>query len=169
MDSLDIKLHWGLSDAQLSEIYQTAKKEGVLSLVAFDGDIDEKGFMLFAKDVAVFGSGFDDQGRPLGFFYLTSFEGATARLHFCFFQAGRAQRHLLGRQVMGWCFKTFRFESLIGIVPVINRGACQYAREVGGKEMGVIPGICWIDRLKRAVSGVQFIFTKGDSDYGRNV
>lgn len=170
MDILEIKTQWQLSDEQLSNIYEAARREGVLGLVAFDTAVDEEGFLLFARRVEVFGSGFDDQGRPLGFFYLTSFEGSTARLHFCLLAAGRPHRQFLGRAVIDWCFKTYELESLIGVAPSINRGACQYAREMGGQEMGVIPGLCWIDRLKRSVGGVQFVFinTKGE-DNGRIV
>lgn len=163
-----LKLYWQLSDDDLSKIYQTAKREGVLNLVAFDVDINEECFKLFARRVEVFGAAFNDEGRPVGFFFLANFEGATARFHFCFLKAGRKDRRVIGQTVLDWCFGTFEFQSLIGVIPSINQGACQFAREMGGKEMGIIPGMCWINRLKRSVGGVQFIFTKGDSN-GRHV
>jgi|GEM_PF-6590184 len=168
MIDFSILLYWQLSEDQLTEIYETALGEGVLDLVAFDAKVDEGSFLIFARRAPVFGVGCGPEGQPLGFFYLTGFEGRAARVHFCFFKAGRELRSFLGRAVLDWCFSVFELQSLIGVVPAINPGACQYAREMGGLMMGIVPGMCWIERLKRAVGGVQFVFTKGD-DHGRDV
>ena len=39
-----------------------------------------------------------------------------------------------------------------------NRGAIDYALNLGGRLLGKIPGFCWIERLKRSVSGIQILF-----------
>lgn len=168
MIDFSIMLYWQLSEDQLTEVYETARTEGVLSLVAFDVQASEELFLIFARQAEVFGVVYGPDGRPLGFFYLTGFEGSTARAHFCYFQAGRERRGVIGRAVLDWCFSTFELRSLIGVIPSINPGACRYAREMGGREMGLIPGLCWIARLRRCVGGVQFVFTKGE-DHGRDV
>lgn len=170
MNDYTIRLYWELSDKELGEIYATAQAERVLDIVAYDCQVDLERFLLFARRVEVFGAVMDGD-KTMGFFYLTSFEGSTARVHFCLFEAGREYREEAGRAVLDWCFKSFeygRLVSLIGIVPAINQGVIKYAREMGGQEMGTIPGFCWIERLKRSVGGVQFIFTKGEY-HGRHV
>jgi len=147
-----------LNDWQLTQLYDIAKREKVLDSVAFDVVADLDLFLASVRLMTFFGAGYNSDDQPLGFFYLTNFEGNTARLHFCFFEAGRNRRFELGRWVIDWCFKAFELKCLVGIVPVINRGAVNYARAVGGYEMGTIPGICYIHRLERSVGGVQFIF-----------
>jgi len=161
-------LYWELSDAQLSDIYHTARRENVLEQVAFDAPVNEECFLLFARRVEVFGACFDPDGRPAGFFYLTNFEGSTARIHFCLFEAGHACRATIGGRVLDWCFEVFEFKALIGIIPSTNTGAIGFARKMGGREIARIPGFCWIEKLKRSVSGVQFIFERSDC-HGRNV
>lgn len=163
MGKYDIKLYWHLSDEDLGRLYDIGKADGVLDLVAFDANISREMFALFAQRVEFFGAvyGGGDGGEPMGFFYLTSFEGGTARLHFCNFRVARPFLAELGRLVLDWCFETFEFKSLIGIVPAFNVGAIRFAREMGGREMGRIPGMCWMERLKRAVSGIQFLFLPG--------
>lgn len=163
-----IWLYWELSDSQLSEIYHTARRENLLDQVAFDASVNEECFMLFARRVEVFGTAYDPEGRPLGFFYLTNFEGSTARIHFCLFEAGHPHRVAAGGRVLNWCFEVFEFKALIGIIPSINTGAIGYAHKMGGREIARIPGLCWIEKLKRSVSGVQFIFERSDV-HGRNV
>lgn len=167
-EGFEMKLYWEMTEARLAEIYRTARREGVIDQVAFDAAVNEECFLLFARRVEVFGAGFDDRGRPLGFFYLNNFEGATARLHFCLFEAGRPRRLELGRRVLDWCFETFEFKALLGLVPTVNPAAIDYARRMGGRESALIPGLCWIERLKRTVDAVQFIFERSDA-HGRNV
>lgn len=171
-----IKLYWEMSDAGLEELYEIGRAEGVLDHVLYDVRADKNLFLIFARKAEVFGAvyapggafrprgaeerspGRPKDGRPLGFFYLDSFEGSTARLHFCLFRAGRNERLAVGRQVLDWCFETFEFKSLVGVVPALNPGAVGYARAMGGRCLGLIPGACWIERLRRTVAGVQFVF-----------
>ncbi len=162
-ESCEIKLYWQLTEEELAEVYKIAEAEKLLDLVAFDAAINKQMFLLFAGQVEVFGlvlhlTDNAPKGKPVGFFYLTAFEGATARLHFCAFKAGRDHRHRLGKIALDWCFATFEFQSLVGVIPAYNLGARQYALEMGGEFRGLIPGACWIKRLKRAVAGAQFLF-----------
>ncbi len=156
--SHQIKLYWEMTDEELGRIYDQARKEGALDLVAYDAAVSRDLFMLFARRAEVFGAVHGEEEIPLGFFYLNAFEGRTARMHFCFLAAGRPERREIGRTVLKWCFATFDFECLVGIVPAINRGAVAFALEAGGRRMGEIPGCCWIEKLKRTVAGVQFLF-----------
>ena len=155
----NIRLYWSLSDDDLSRLYSQAKADGALDVMAYDLAVSEDLFVLFARKAEVFGAVYGSKKDPLGFFYLTGFEGGTARIHFCLFRAGRADRLEIGRQVLAWCFETFEFQCLLGVVPEINQGAARFAENCGGLKMGKVPGFCWVDRLKRAVGGLQFLFT----------
>lgn len=154
----NIKLFWDMDYGEIDRIYDVGEAEGALKAVMYMAPMDRYMFACFARNCVVFGAGFDQAGNVLGFFYLDGFEGATARLHFCFFEAGRKDRHALGHQVMEMCFKQFHLKALIGVVPSIYSGACDYAREVGGREVGRIPGMCWFERLRRNVGAVMFVF-----------
>ena len=159
MGEYEIKLYWQLTDAELGNIWFRGMVCGALPLMARDiQEMTPELFSLFARRVEVFGSIYTPDGVNVGLFYLTDFEGSTAQIHFCLFEAGRKDRLAIGREVLDWCFKTFEFQAVVGIVPSINQGAARFARECGGREMGIIPGHCWIARLKRAVGGHQFLF-----------
>lgn len=153
-----IKLYWELSDAALERLYEIGRREGILDHVLYDVSADRNLFVIFARKAEVFGSVYARDGEPAGFFYLDSFEGSTARLHFCFFKSGRKRRHDIGRQVLNWCFETFEFKCLKGVIPAVNPGAMRYACEMGGRFRGFIPGNCWLERRRRTVSGALFIF-----------
>lgn len=155
-----IKLYWEMSESEIERLFETARREGALDQTAYDLRVDKNLFMIFAGRAEVFGTVYDREVRPFGFFYLDSFEGSTARIHFCLFEAGRPVRHELGRLVLNWCFETFDFKCLRGVIPAINAGAVNYAREMGGSFRGLIPGSCWIERLRRTVAGAHFIFQR---------
>lgn len=165
--SYKIKLYWELSDEALERLYEIGRQEGVLDHALYDVSADLNLFLIFARKAEVFGSVYAQNGEEAGFFYLDSFEGSTARLHFCFFKAGRERRHEIGRQVLNWCFETFEFKCLKGLIPVINSGAIRYAGEMGGRFWGFIPGNCWLEKLRRTVAGALFIFLRPAGGPGR--
>lgn len=159
MASYQIKQYHRLTDEDLAELYRLGRDCGALSVTALDfAGFDQNWFWLFARRAEVFAAVEGGPGRFVGFFYLTDLLAATARIHFCLFREGRRRRASIARDVLGWCFAAFEFQSLTGIVPVINQGAARFARECGGRELGLIPGACFVDRLRRAVGGQQFLF-----------
>lgn len=152
----------GLSVAEIRELYQAGAADGTLNLVAYDcpelsGDLFET-FVRRLDRIGFFAGVYDACARPLGFFFLSCFEGETARVHFCVFSRAAGERHELGGFVLKNIFRLFKLKSLIGVVPVINPGAARYCAEMGGARRGLIPGACWIARLRRAVGGIQFLF-----------
>lgn len=155
-----IKLYWEMNDAEVESLYEIGFREKALDHVIYDIRADRKIFLIFTGRAEVFGAVYDTAEAPMGFFYLDSFEGSTARIHFCFFKAGRGDCYEIGRQVLKWCFETFDFKCIRGIVPAFNVGVIRYAHKLGGRFRGFIPGNCWIERLKRSMAGAQFIFTR---------
>ena len=157
--SYEIKQYWQLSDKDIDALYDSAVAEKVLEMVAYDMPVNRELFHLFAKRAEVFAAVYDGATHQ-AFFYLSHFEGSVARLHFCFFKTGRPDRHEIGRLVLNWCFDSFDFKCLISVPPATNFGAVKYAREMGGREVGKLPGFCWIEKLKRVVDGIMFIFER---------
>jgi len=150
----------------VDRLYEVGAVEEVLDHVIYDVRVDKNLFVIFAGRAEVFGAVYDPEDAPMGFFYLDSFEGSTSRIHFCFFKAGRGDCYEIGRQVLKWCFETFDFKCIRGIVPAANVGAIRYAHNLGGRFRGFIPGNCWIERLKRTMAGAQFIFTRSAARQG---
>ena len=148
----------------LERLSEAGMADGALPVVLYDGPVTPVNFREFARrpDVAFAAV---RRGREwLGFFYLTNLEGRVARIHFCSYRAARGDIAGLGRMALEWCFRTFELQALIGAVPVINGGAVAYARAMGGREMGRVPGMCWIERLRRAVDAWMFLFLPEKED-----
>ncbi len=151
----------GLTKREILALYQIGAADGTLNLVAYDSPALDAGlFETFVRldRVGFFAGVYDEHARPAGFFFLSAFEGETARFHFCLFRWAFDQRHEIGAFVLENVFRCFRLKSLIGLVPVINSGAVRYCLEMGGRRSALIPGAAWIARLGRAVGGVQFLF-----------
>lgn len=153
-----------MSGAELAALYSAGQNDKALHAVAYALPwlITADYFFNFASSVDVFCGGFDVAGEPWGFFYLDSFEGETARLHFCPYRSARADIDDCGRRAIDWCFKHYDLQCLIGIVPEPYFSAADFARRMGGREMGKVPGIAPMARLKRALAGHIFIFERGD-------
>ena len=155
-----IKMYPEMSDGDLAELYQTAESEKLFDHVCYDWPMSEAVFSLAVRRAEVFAAVYDGEGQPLAFFYLTDFQGLSAHVHMGFFKRGRSRRHEVGRMVLNWCFETFAFQCLVGLIPVINRAAAWYAGELEGERLGKIPGCCWIERLRQSVDGIMFIFER---------
>ncbi|UQZ89812.1 hypothetical protein C4J81_11565 [Deltaproteobacteria bacterium Smac51] len=152
----------GLSLDEVKELYEIGAADGTLDIVAYDCPRLSPGlFETFVRrldKIGFFAGVYGDQDRPVGFFFLSCFEGDTARIHFCLFNYGMERRHEIGDFVLETCFNFFKLKTLIGLVPVINQGAANYCLEMGGRKTVLIPGACWIARLRRSVGGLQYLF-----------
>lgn len=152
----------GLKPSEINDLYRIGDADGTLALVAYDcPELNAHMFETFVRRlsrIGFFAGVYDRRARPVGFFFLSSFEGETARFHFCIFRWASDRRHEIGEKVLENVFRRFKLKSLIGLVPAINPGAAEYCREMGGKEMGAITGACWLARLGRSAGGLQFLF-----------
>lgn len=153
-----------LGNGEIDRLFEAGMADGALPVVLYDGPVSPESFRAFVRRPDVVFAAVIRGREWLGFFYLTSLEGRVARLHFCSFRAARADIEVLGRMALDWCFRTFELQALIGAVPVINGGAVAYARAMGGREMGRVPGMCWFDRLQRAVDARMFLFLPQEED-----
>lgn len=116
----EIKLYLEMNDEELEELYNTGIQDGSLKLTAYDAQISLALFLLFIRQVDVFGAVYNKAGQAQGLFYLNRFEGDSARIHFCPFKTGREKLDVLGKMVLEWCFAVFEFKSIVGIVPSIR-------------------------------------------------
>lgn len=148
-----------LTPKDLEELYEAARQERMLEIIGREADsVSWTDFLDVVRLSQLFFAGYrPGDGKPLGFAYLSHPEGDTARVHFAMFRAGRADRLELGRRALEICF-AHPWACLVGLIPVTFAGAVQYARDLGGREMGRIPGACWMARLGRSVAGAQFLF-----------
>ncbi len=155
-----------LTAKDLAALYECAGRERQLAVIGREAEaVNWTAFLDVVRLSPLFFAGYRiEDGAPLGFAYLSHCEGDTARIHFAMFRAGRADRVRLGREALGLCFKSHPWACLIGLIPVTFAGAVQYARELGGLEMGEIPGACWMARLGRSVSGTMFLFFPKEGD-----
>jgi hypothetical protein len=150
---------WELTPEQCGEIYDAAVAERKLDIVLFAREYTRDDFITEFQAASA-ATSYDDQGQPRGFIYLTSFEGRTARLHFCPFGVARPYLYDLAGAAMEWAYRVYDLDALLGAVPVINQGACRFAEAMGGVSLGVIPGLCYIRRLGRHVDGAMYLFKK---------
>lgn len=169
----DIKQYWDMTDADLREIYDHARAHDLLERVVYDAGLNWKLFQMFVRRAECFCAVRAD-GRWRGFFYLSHFEGATARLHLGLADDGgggpaageRLSRNSaiidddrpdrLARQVLDWCLATFEFRSLLVVVPAADQRANRLWAALGAERLAEIPGLCWLDKKKQNVSGSLF-------------
>ena len=154
-----------LSPKDLAALFEAAQRERQLAVIGRDAEsVSWTDFLDVVRLSPLFFAGYrPGDGEPLGFAYLSHAEGATARIHFAMFRAARVDRLRLGREALDLCFKAHPWACLIGLIPDTFVGAVRFARELGGVEMGKIPGACWMARLGRSVAGVQFLFLPPDA------
>ena len=150
----DIKQYWDLSDDDLRQLYDQALKDELLDRVAYDAKLNRSLFPLFARRAECF-CGLRAGGRWNGFFYLSRFEGATARLHLAL--PGSAVPAAAVRQVLDWCFETFEFKSLFIVAPAGDAQAAALWPALGAERLADIPGLCWLENRKKNVPGRLFV------------
>ncbi|MDR2946596.1 MAG: hypothetical protein LBV79_07625 [Candidatus Adiutrix sp.] len=182
----DIKQYWDLTDGDVDAVYQHAVREKLLDRILYDAASSRALFQLFARQAECFcavyapaaasagsaGSsrGFgrvpsDSPARPAGrnagFFYLSHFEGATARLHLAL--AGGEKREAappalgFARQILDWCFATFEFKSLLTVSPAADESQARLWVDLGAAPLAEVPGLCWLEKQKKTAPGRVFI------------
>ena len=153
-----VKLYWELSDQELEAIYTLSLREGILPGLPFEAGLSTANFCLFARRVEVFGAVYGLDLNPKALFFLTNFEGNTARFHLRLLSSeAKSTGQLLPKWVGDWCFRHFEFRSLTLLLPTIDTGANCLAVDMGGQHLGEIPGACWVKGLKKTVAGELFV------------
>lgn len=172
----EIKQYWDLIDDDLHAIYDQALEHRLLDRVAYDARMGRGLFLLFVRRAECF-CALKTGERWSGFFYLSHFEGATARLHLALPElpssrtGGQPSASRTGsaalprpaapapviRQVLDWCFETFGFKSLFIVTPASDQAAAALWSGLGAERLADIPGLCWLEKQKKTAAGSLFV------------
>ena len=159
-----VKLYWELNDQELEAVYGLSLHENILAGLPFEAGLSATHFCLFAKRVEVFGVVYGVDLSTKALFFLTNFEGNTARFHLRLFSGSGGDKNepqLLPKWVGDWCFKHFEFRSLTLLIPSVGTESSCLGLDMGGHHLGEIPGACWIKDIKRTVPGDLFVVVPG--------
>ena len=148
----DIRQYWDLSDEDIQAVYDQAERGKLLDRAAYDVGLNRKLFHFFARRAECFCAVYAEK-RLAGFFYLSRFEGATARLHLALAAAPDGVRQDLARQALDWCFSTFDFKSLFIVAPAGDAEAAELWTSLGAQTLAEVPGLCWLEKKKKNVPG----------------
>lgn len=156
----DIKQYWDLSDNDIYAVYDHAAGENFLTGAVYDASLSREMFQLFARQAECFCAVLVNGGN-YGFFYLSRFEGATARLHLAL-PGGEADglREDVGRRILDWCFSIFEFKSLLAVTPAADAEAARLWSALGAGRLSEVPGLCWLEQKKRSVPGALFLLMR---------
>lgn len=121
-------------------IFEAMQREGLTHTVFYDGPVNQGDFEK-AMEQAVMIPIYRD-GALLAAAWLRDIQGATASLHFCFFDAGRPEAVNIGVKLLRFVFACSKLQSLFGITPKPYRSAVRYITAVGGHILGEVAGAC---------------------------
>lgn len=152
----DIKQYWDLTDGDLHAVYDHAVREKILDRVFYDATLSRKMFPLFVRQTECF-CALRSERSPAGFFSLSRFEGATARLRLGLSGRDRSDQAV---EALDWCFSTFEFKSLLLVCPASDSEAAELCLGLGAARLAEIPGLCWLEKKKKSVAGTLFMFNR---------
>jgi hypothetical protein len=157
-----------LSLRDMTRLYMEGMSNRQIKATMFLGaeDYSFARFLETADISDLFVAGYED-GQPVAVVYITHRVGDSARVHFLIYGAGIMMRHCIGRQFMDFLYPALDVRSLLGFIPVVNRGARRFMQEltrgsVVTKSMGIIPGAFWLEKTNRAIDVEQFLFIPGE-------
>lgn len=153
----NIKLYWELEDQELGEVFKRCQENDLKQILPPDIREEARLFILFTRQVEVFGVVYETaEEKMLGFFFITNFEGCTARLYCQPFNDDVSESVGLG--VLHWCFLHFEFKSLTLMVSALDSKALSLARHMGGRYLGEIPGALFGPEVYKTTNGKLFLF-----------
>jgi len=152
-----------IDDVYLSILWQKLHKQQLLRRVFYEGSCTrEIEFIQFARreDISLFC--IEDKNTPLAIVWLNTWEGYTARIHFCGFREawGEPKSVFLGNAIHRELFSATRADgspyviTLVGVIPATNVLALKYIEKIGYRRSGIWPGACYIKRLNKHVDAV---------------
>lgn len=159
-----------LKDSQLAGLYERMKRDGTVEQVFFAGEVqgpDE--FVAYFKNPGnhLWVHADDETQDFLGFCWLNTFEGRSARLHYNAFSEAWGQKTfemaiqsvktLLGMQdEQGKYF----LDVLIGLTPTDNWRSCEFVKRVGAEVAGVIPKMLWNAYKQKSMDALMVYYTR---------
>lgn len=120
--------------------------EGLHRIVFYDGGVQSEADLLhLVAPERAWCYAFECAGEPLAFFWCNGFSGRAAHIHFCFFRAGMHRADELGKRAMRFLLgiegrSEAPLDALLGVTPAPFAHAVRYAKRLGFRELGRIPG-----------------------------
>lgn len=138
-------------------VYTAMQREKLVDTVFYDGPMSRYMFTQTMEQAVMMTLHCNDD--LLAAAWLKDIRGATASLHFCFFDAGRPEAVSIGGTLLRFIFGCSNLQSLYGITPKPYRSAVRYAAAVGGAILGEVPGACVLHhRGGRVVPAIVSVF-----------
>jgi hypothetical protein len=137
------------------------------STVLFSLHEDQKAFQYWAELAAR--PGYDvnvvygPAGEKLAFFWTSGLEGLGAFFHFGFLEAGLARRMEIGRYVLNLMWSC-GYKCLASITPAERLHVIAYGQALGGRVMGLWPGVCYLAAQEKYVDGILIQFKPREGD-----
>lgn len=160
------------SREELSGLYNRVISEGMEELLFYDGTINSCGEFLNSvhseKTLLFIPFVYDDNNYdPLGMIWLNRFERFTAQGHYVFYRNywGTGLAEKAGRMFMQQVTESM-FTTLVGVTPLNNPHACQYCKDIGMTEVGIIPKMVYSKAEDKAVDAILHYITKDDFKEG---
>ena len=140
------------------------EQDGLLPFVFYDGLTDNySDYIHFMSDPAVACYyAYDAAGRAVASCWLNNYIGLAAQIHFVFLRHVGDSALDIARATVAHILRPGIISALYGITPKPYRHAWHFARQVGFKVMGEVPGVCWVARRKQYYPGVFTLLTKPD-------
>ena len=150
-----------LRDSQIKDLWIRMVGEGTARTVFIDGTVQSADdFLASMKHPGNQLWVFMEDGEPLVFFWLNSFEGRTARVHFCAFKTvwGRRAKEIAA-DGLKLCLtdrdgKGPLLDCLIGYTPVRNRLACRFIQKIGMRPVGEVPNLLFDAYEGQSITGL---------------
>ena len=149
------KQYWDLNNEDMHKLYELGQASGALESVFYDTSVSPELFELFARRAECFGAIQDEQGTFIGLFFLNHFEGGSARLNLGLFNE-QPISVIAWEAVIEWCFNTFEFRCLTFVMPA-HQQKRTVVSALGWQYLGIIPGMCWVEKRKRCVDGHLYV------------
>lgn len=159
-----------LKDSELAALYDRMQRDGTVEQVFFAGEVQSADefvayFKLPGNRLWVH---VDDATQDfLGFCWLNTFEGRSARLHYNAFSEAWGQKTfemaIQSVKTLLWMQDKqgeYLLDVLIGLTPTDNWRSCEFVQKVGAEVAGVIPKMLWNAYEQKSMDALMVYYTR---------
>jgi|GEM_PF-491745 len=139
-----------MRDSEIAELFDMMRNQGCLPVVFYDKSvIDSAGFIreMKRRDTHFFVA-YTINKTPLAMWWLNTFEGRSARIHFCAFKAAFGISPTIGRECLARTLQmqvdgAYILDCLIGITASSNKLALRALKKAGMIAASTIPNMLY--------------------------
>lgn len=165
-----VKVSTQMEEWEILELWRASLDDGTLKYVFANGTTSLRNFTRTVKNADRFCGVYDDDGFPVGFFYLSDSddEHNSVDIHFCILHSNRDDRHAIGKAALDWVFKDTGRDVIFGFIPMLFIGTIAYAIDMGFQDIGRVDNASYIHRVRRYVSSRLLMLARKDFYYGQS-